>query len=192
MGALTRLLNGRSLRGSDSGGRRAFFIAAFVSAFGFGCRKVEIVQPSTGGGPDIAIENVWSLPTFGTVAAAQGRAGGVSSSDAARASSTNQVNGVVYCTIKNRGDSTERLLEASTSVALAVEFHETTIEQSIARMRLIGTIDIPARGQIEFKPAKLHMMLVDLRRELQAGERIPLKLRFEHSGTREVGSEVRA
>ena len=171
--------------------RRAVLATVLVAATGFGCRTAVPTHSAAVDGPAISIENVWSNPTFGTVAAAKGRIANAAAGDALRSSSLNQVTGVVYCTIRNRGDSIDRLLGATTPVALAVEFHETTIEQSIARMRPVASIEIAAHGQIEFKPTKLHMMLVDVQRELTPGEQFPLILQFERAGSRTVESEVR-
>lgn len=182
---------GLPIRSRVSNDRRAFLMAMFVGAVGFGCRTLESGQRAASDGSTITIENVWSIPTFGTVAAARGRIANAAPADATRAAALNQVNGVVYCIIKNHSETTDRLLTASSSVARAVEFHETIIEQSVARMRPAGSIEIIARGQIEFKPTKLHMMLVDVQRELQPGERIPLILQFERAGPRTVESEVR-
>ncbi len=184
-------MTGDEQHGLEPCGRRKFLVAAFVSAIGFGCRNVESGPSASSGVLDISIENVWSLPTFGTVAAAQRLGISVPSDGGTRVAASSNVTAVVYCTIKNRGRTPERLLGASSAVAAAVEFHETTIERGIARMRPIGFFDIPGGGQIEFTPTKLHMMLVDLQRELQPGERFPLTLRFEHAGVREVQSEVR-
>ena len=185
-------MTGDEQNGLEGCGRRAFLVAALVSAVGFGCRNTESGPPALSGISDISIENVWSLPTFGTVAAAQGRGISVPPDGGTRVAASSKVTGVVYCTIKNRGRSPDRLMGASSTVAVDVEFHETTIEKGIARMRPIGFFDIPGGGQIEFKPTKLHMMLVDLQRELQPGERFSLTLRFEHAGVREVQSDVRA
>jgi copper(I)-binding protein len=61
----------------------------------------------------------------------------------------------------------------------------------IIRMREVEGYDIPASGSYELKPNGSHLMLVDLKRPLKEGERIPVVLKFEKSGEVKVDFEVR-
>jgi len=72
-----------------------------------------------------------------------------------------------------------RLLGASSDVAGVVEIHEMAMEGNVMRMRPIRTLDLPPGGTVELKPGGHHMMLMDLKRPLAAGEKIKVELRLE-------------
>ncbi|MCQ4322649.1 copper chaperone PCu(A)C [Stutzerimonas stutzeri] len=90
--------------------------------------------------------------------------------------------GAVYFTLQNPGDSTDRLLGVHTPRAKKAELHTHVHEGEMMRMKQIDSIEVPAGGQVEFKPGSNHVMLFELSAPLVAGERFPLTLEFEHAG----------
>jgi len=58
----------------------------------------------------------------------------------------------------------------------------------VMRMREVNGYEVPAKGSFELKPGGAHLMLVDIKRPLKEGERVPLVLRFEKAG--EVKTEL--
>lgn len=72
-----------------------------------------------------------------------------------------------------------RLLGASSEVAGVVEIHEMAMEGNVMRMRPIRVLDLPPGGTVDLKPGGHHMMLMDLKRPLAAGEKIKVELRLE-------------
>ena len=135
-----------------------------------------LIGCSSSSSPEIRVENVWSWP----VEAMQDDDGGSHST------------GVVYLTIANKGGAADRLIAIQTEAAEVVEFHETRKQGDIMMMqRVEGAIEIPAAGQVEFKPGGLHIMLIGLKRSLNPGSRFELLLAFEKSGAVKVESEIR-
>ena len=59
-------------------------------------------------------------------------------------------------------------------------------------MRKIDKLDIPAGGKVELKPGGYHIMLIELTRELKAGDKVEITLTFEKAGDVKVTAEVRA
>lgn len=55
----------------------------------------------------------------------------------------------------------------------------------------VEKVAVPAGGTVELKPGGLHIMLMDLKRPLAAGDRFTVTLRFERSGEQQVEVEVR-
>jgi len=47
------------------------------------------------------------------------------------------------------------------------------------KMRAVPGIDLPPGRSVELKPGGYHVMLMDLKRPLKLGERVPLELRLE-------------
>ena len=100
--------------------------------------------------------------------------------------------GGVYFAIDNLGGESDRLVRVATPVARAAEIHSMTMDGNLMQMRQIAALDIPAHSTATFKPGGYHVMLVDLKRPLAAGEMIPLSLTFEKAGTIEIAAVVEA
>ena len=83
-----------------------------------------------------------------------------------------------------------RLIGAASPVAGVVEIHEMVMEGSVMRMRPIAGLDLPAGRSVELKPGGYHVMLMDLKRPLKAGERVPLELRLETKDKRLVTQPI--
>ncbi len=98
----------------------------------------------------------------------------------ARATAPRQTVGGVYVTLTSPVD--DRLLGASSPVAGHLEVHEMTMEGNVMRMReLTGGLKLPAGQAVALAPGGFHVMLVDLKQPLAAGQVIPVQLRFEHA-----------
>jgi len=95
-----------------------------------------------------------------------------------------------YLEIRNMGREPDRMIGASTPVAERVEFHTTTREQGIMKMREVTSVEAPARKRQVLRPNGTHLMLVGLRKPFVKGQRIPLTLRFERAGDVHVELEV--
>lgn len=72
-----------------------------------------------------------------------------------------------------------RVVGAESPVAGVVEIHEMKMEGNVMKMRAIDALELPAGKAIELKPGGYHVMLLDLKQALKAGEKIPLSLRIE-------------
>ena len=72
-----------------------------------------------------------------------------------------------------------RLLEVRSPVAGVAEIHEMSMADNMMRMRQVKEIALPAGKAVELKPGGYHVMLMDLKQPLKAGEQVPLTLTFE-------------
>jgi copper(I)-binding protein len=75
-------------------------------------------------------------------------------------------------------------------VAGVVELHRSAIEDGVMRMRQVEAIEVPASGQMRLEPGGYHLMLIGVKRELRNGDRFPITLEFELSGTQVLEVEV--
>ncbi|GAB4445547.1 MAG: hypothetical protein Kow0031_28110 [Anaerolineae bacterium] len=100
------------------------------------------------------------------------------------------VNGAAYLTMLNRGDAPDRLLSVNSDVAGNVELHESVMDGNMMQMRPISGLDIAAGDTVRLEPGGYHIMLIDLTRELAAGDTIDLTLSFENSGEIVVPARV--
>ena len=76
----------------------------------------------------------------------------------------------------------DTLVAAHTPAAARVEFHRTSFEAGMARMRPAGALVVGPKATLTAEPGGLHLMLVDLKSPLVAGSLVPLILQFEGAG----------
>jgi len=128
-----------------------------------------------------------------TVAAAQdARLGAISVSAAqARATVPGQRAGGAFLTVANQGPA-DRLVAARAPVAARVELHTMRMEGDVMRMRQVDAIELPTGATVELKPGGMHLMFMDLKAPLKAGETVPVTLRFEKAGELTVSMPVQA
>ncbi len=73
-----------------------------------------------------------------------------------------------------------RLVSASTPVAGLVEIHEMKMDGDTMRMRALANgLELPAGKAVQLKPGGYHVMLMDLKQPLKAGDEIAVTLVIE-------------
>ncbi|WP_076607006.1 copper chaperone PCu(A)C [Serpentinimonas barnesii] len=85
-----------------------------------------------------------------------------------------------------------RLVAASSPVAGVTEIHEMSMVNDVMRMRAVAGLDLPAGRTVELRPGGYHVMLMDLRQPLNAGERVAITLVFEDRAQRRFTQQVEA
>jgi len=60
------------------------------------------------------------------------------------------------------------------------------------KMRPASALEIPPGGKLELKPGGYHVMLLDLKQPLKAGDKFPLTLTFQNAGSIIVSVDVEA
>ena len=97
-----------------------------------------------------------------------------------------------YMTIRNTGDSADRLTGGRADFAGKVEVHEMKMDGEVMKMReLEGGLEIPAGGEVTLKPGGLHIMFMQLDEQMKEGEKRPATLVFEQAGEVTVEFEVK-
>ena len=109
----------------------------------------------------------------------------------ARVTAVGQPTGGGYLSLDNKGRD-DRLLSATAAVSASVELHSMSMEGDVMRMRQVDGIALPTGKKVELKPGGFHIMFVGLKAPLKAGDKFPLKLKFEKSGEVEVMVNVEA
>ena len=64
--------------------------------------------------------------------------------------------------------------------------HEGSVENGIARMRMVDQIELAPGERVELKPGGGHVMLTGVAKPLNPGDRFTLRLSFEKSGEKTV------
>ncbi|RJG03552.1 copper chaperone PCu(A)C [Noviherbaspirillum sedimenti] len=109
----------------------------------------------------------------------------------ARPTRPGQPGAAAYINIENRGSTADRLVGASSPVAGTTEIHVMTMNGNVMKMREVGEIAIDSGATVVMRPGEgYHIMLLNLKKPLKAGERFPLTLRFEKAGKVKVSVEI--
>lgn len=80
-----------------------------------------------------------------------------------------------------------KLVGVRSPAAGVAEVHEMAMEGNVMKMRAVPALDLPAGQAVELKPGGYHVMLMELKQPLKAGETVPLTLTVEgKDGKRET------
>jgi periplasmic copper chaperone A len=108
----------------------------------------------------------------------------------ARATAGNARIGAAYLTLDDVGSTPDRLVAIETPVAGAAELHAEMLDGNVMQMRPVGAIEIHPGTPTVLQPGGLHIMLMDLKDALKAGESFPLTLVFERAGRLQISVPV--
>ena len=91
-------------------------------------------------------------------------------------------NGAVYFVLRNDSTEADELVGASSNVAEAVEIHESSMAAGTDVMKMNQVFSVPlGRGsEAVFEPGGLHVMLVNMSRDLLVGETVEVTLHFKN------------
>jgi copper(I)-binding protein len=139
----------------------------------------------------ITICAAMSIAVSGTVLA-QAAAGSIKIENAyTRATVPGQQVAGGFMTIENKG-AADQLVSASSPAAGEVQLHEMAMDGNVMKMRQVKDIVVPAGGAVELKPGGLHLMFMNIKAPLAAGQTVPVKLKFAKAGEVEVKMPVNA
>ncbi len=85
-----------------------------------------------------------------------------------------------------------KLVSASSPLTPAVEVHEMAMQDNVMKMRQVPSIALPAGKTVELKPGGYHVMLLDLKQQVQEGQTVPLTLIIEGKDGKRESVQVQA
>lgn len=96
-----------------------------------------------------------------------------------------------YFVVEGTGTA-DRLIAASSPLAGRVELHTNVHSGGSSKMVQVDGYDVPADGNLVLEPGGHHLMIFDLARELQPGDKVPFTLEFASGATLEIVAEARS
>lgn len=96
-----------------------------------------------------------------------------------------------YMKITSSG-AADQLISVSSPVSAEVQLHTMKMDGNVMQMREVKQIEVPANGAVDLKPGGLHLMFMNIKAPLKAGDMVPVKLRFAKAGEVEVKMPVNA
>ena len=90
-------------------------------------------------------------------------------------------NGAAYMILQNHTSEDVALIGASSDAAMAVEIHLSAVDAAgTMQMTKQESVTVPANGELELKPGSYHVMMMGLKQDLKAGDKISLTLHFKN------------
>jgi hypothetical protein len=86
----------------------------------------------------------------------------------------------------------DTLIGLSSPAAESLELHRTSFDQGVATMRKVDSVVVSPDTPLVLAPNGMHLMLHQLASPLEAGQQIPVTLRFQQAGEVTAQIEVRA
>ena len=93
-----------------------------------------------------------------------------------------------------QADADARLVGVSSPAVARVEVHEMKMDGDVMRMRELKSVNLPKGKVVSLQPGGFHLMLMNVKKPLVAGDIIPFTLVVESGGKRqkiEVKAEAR-
>ena len=85
-----------------------------------------------------------------------------------------------------------RVVDARSPIAGVTQIHEMALDKDVMRMREVKGLALPAGQTVELKPGGYHVMLMDLKGQVKAGDVVPMTLVLEGKDGQRSTLEVKA
>lgn len=99
-------------------------------------------------------------------------------------------NTAAFMVLKNDADQPVKLLTVASPEAGRAELHTHLHENGVMKMRQVGNVEIPAKGEVAFQPGGLHIMLFEVG-ELSQDKPFPLTLTLDDGQRLELSLPVK-
>jgi periplasmic copper chaperone A len=111
----------------------------------------------------------------------------------ARATPKGASSGAAYMTITNNGKTPDRVACVSSDASAECQIHTMTMDNGVMMMRPVeGGLEIKPGESLTLRPGGFHMMLVNLKHPLEAGDTLTATLKFDSAGTIDVQYPIAA
>lgn len=101
--------------------------------------------------------------------------------------------GAMYATITNPGSEEQRIVSASSDVAMDTQIHEVVEDGNVGRMQeLRDGLLVPAGGSVKLEMGGYHVMFMDLEEPLTEGQQVEVTLTLADGSTIPVTATVMA
>ena len=96
-----------------------------------------------------------------------------------RATLPGQSVGAAYMRVRSKEDVT--LIEVTSTVSRTAELHQMSMLGDLMRMREVKALKVSRDKETALEPGGTHVMLIDLKRPMKAGDALTLKLTFRRA-----------
>jgi copper(I)-binding protein len=80
-----------------------------------------------------------------------------------------------YVTLTNPGEEAQDICHAQSEIFGSVEFHQMSMDHGKMQMRQLDKLAVPAHGNVTLEPGATHLMLMQPKKPLQAGQKVRIE-----------------
>jgi len=84
-----------------------------------------------------------------------------------------------YMTIANNSSREAILVSVSSDIAGATEIHQMSDMKGMMNMAQVSNVHIPALGKVTLQPGGFHVMLINLKKPVNQGDKVIITLHFQ-------------
>lgn len=96
-----------------------------------------------------------------------------------------------YLTLHNHSAQTYTLVSAASADFERVEIHRTQQQDGMTTMIPVSRVMLSANGSVSFQPGGLHLMLMQPKKPLKAGDAVTLRLFFSDESSLSISAPVK-
>jgi len=97
-----------------------------------------------------------------------------------------------YASLTNSSNKSVTITHVQSAVFAEVQMHETVMENGMASMHAVESLQLAAHQTREFKPGGLHFMMMGANKPLRRGDKVKVELKDQSGCVTEVSFAVRA
>ena len=97
----------------------------------------------------------------------------------------------MFMNMENSSSALQDLVSVDTTASEHDELHEHKMIDGMMQMGQVEKISVNANSSAALKPGGYHIMLIGLKKDLQLGEMVDIKLTFKDGSSKTVNTEVK-
>lgn len=97
----------------------------------------------------------------------------------------------MFMRMENSSSAMQNLVSVETTVSDHIELHQHKMTDGMMEMGQVENISIDANSTASLEPGGYHIMLIGLKKDLQPGEIVDIKLLFKDGSSKTVKTEVK-
>lgn len=149
------------------------------------CSSSDDSSSTTAAGTDLKVTGVWARQVMDSGAVYMTITGGAEADALTRAAVPADVAGEAQLHETVMGDMSDTEMEGADDMGGSMGSSGAMSMQQVQR------VDVPAGEVVQLKPGGFHVMLMGMKKELQAGDTFDVTLTFEKAGTKKVTATVK-
>ena len=79
-----------------------------------------------------------------------------------------------------------KLIKVESPAAGIVEIHDMKMNAGVMEMKALDVIEVPANKAVTLKPGGVHVMLMNVKKPINKGDKVPMTLTFEGANMKAV------
>ena len=96
-----------------------------------------------------------------------------------------------YFTIMNHSGKSAEIVGASSDKFEKIELHKTVHEGGVAKMIAQPSVEVGKHATVKFQPGGLHLMLINPKAQLKAGDKVEITLKLKKGGDLKMTAVVK-